>query len=557
MGAIPTSLGNLGTIPSHITSQYGDNPVFMKFLMSRQSDASSVAGFSNVESGSQPDLDSNGQRRSSLTSVTSEPNSAGDFNTKRSSTESKLFSKSVDVLTGSTETITTLKTREESAESDRSTPVQSVEPASRPALGLTLPKSAESINAGNSVSFINSPLEKVGFVTLEALMKGGTDLGKMLTKSIESLEASPLHKQTSNDSNVSSGKEATRRERRDSSFSIGSDCSDTERRKVSMKYMGTLPEGLNYEAFVKQMSNENKNKNIKITVFSSPDALKNTPTSSHSLTPTVQTSKVFTPRDPSEKSDAEASNRTLTDFGEEQSVISLGEQIKRLCDGQRTSHDTSNLEMVTPRSGTDTFDEITPRIFSDKEHRTPERKIDNQLHGTHTNQKLMLPIEKADGTTVDDLFISVDTNIEKPLSGPASKKESQPAPNVMNEAMSPIRKRLKSKKERDQKSRRKQKESFLKQITSDTNSENENDLSSNTSKLQAKWTKSEEELCQSGSEERTPRYNTRSSSTPLKSVPAVSLQRKSLLDEVQLETETPSDSCEDRALKLAGRREVV
>ncbi|WAR19246.1 ZN106-like protein [Mya arenaria] len=505
-----------GGLPSYLASQYSDNPVFMKFLMSRQSDVSSIGGFSNVESGSQPDSDVQAQRRGSFTSNVSEPNSAGDLDA-RITTEnpaSPLFSKSLDVLTGSTETITSSKSKGfEFSSSETSTPRASNEQKPKEDPHNDEVWTNDALNSNNTVSFINTPLEKVGFVTLEALMKG-------------------------------------------------SEGSDSEKRKVSMKYMGTLPGGMNYEAFVKQMSEENKNKNIMFTVFNSPDAvsqqlLKKTPdaeikTPGHSK-PSLLSS---TPGETGYKSDTNTSTRTLTDCGEEHSVISLGEQIMRLCDGQR-GEESSNLEMITPRSGTDTFDDITPRVLSKERQGTPERNL--KLNGTLLQEMRDSPVK--DCSIALERIDVADSSAELlkllegsgPYTKPASGARSQ-SPIIIGEAPSPVRKRLKSKKERDQQSRRKQKESFI--LQSDTNSENETEGITQRTKLLAKWTQSEEDLCQSGSEERTPRILPGQSEI-LPSIAEMSVVKKSLLDEVQLETETPSDSCEDRSQQLLAQHETI
>ncbi|XP_052270977.1 uncharacterized protein LOC127871814 isoform X2 [Dreissena polymorpha] len=543
-----------GSLPLHLTSQYADNLVMAKFLMSRPSDLSSVGGYSNVESGSQPDLDLPGQRRGSLTSSTSEPLSAGDLNAKKSNTASLLFSKSLDVLTGSTETVTSSHSKGFECQDFDRTPRASVESGPKEqhvSADKGVLEKKESVNKKNSLSLINPPLDKVGFVTLEALMKGDTDIGKLLNKSIESIEkgiipkgASPLPQQLSNETDSRGlGLAGRVRERRDSSFSIGSDGSDTERRKVSMKYMGTLPEGMNYESFVRHMSQENKNKNLMFTVFSSPEAvsqLRRTPDAG-SKTPTVLSNPASQlPTETGYRSDTN-STKTLTDAndGEDRSIIStfsLGAEIKRICDGHGKQTDGENkLDMVTQRSGTDTLDDLTPRALQDE--LSLPWSSDVKYTGIRVDHVHESPVRDCSVNLerIDTDSYPVLTQI---LETPLKSSKSPPPPLIIGEAPSPTRKRLKSKKERDQMSRRKQKESFILNSDTDCDADTGTNVPGTRSRLSFKCaSRSEEDLVQSGSEAGTPRI-------PEKTKPPQGPQglKRSLLDEVQLEPETPSDS---------------
>lgn len=501
----PTA-GLLGSL----TQMQLENPVLLKFLMSqRQSDLSSVGGYSNVESGSQPDSERNPQRRGSFTSSISE---AGPMpSVSQTNQESQLFSKSIEAVSGSSDTLTSVflnaagdKNVEEQRRSDGD-------------LAHTRSQNDDNINSTNSISMLNKPLEHVGFVTLDALMRGDGDIGKLLNKSLESIEkgtipegASPLHKQTSNESRDSS---AGHRERRDSTFSLDTG-SDSERKSVSLKYMGTLPEGTDYESIVRQVSQENKNKNLMITVLSSPEAMsqfRRTPDAGS--TPVVRPKEVHLALEAGYKSDGSSktnSTHTLTHMSDleshsARSTFSLGEQIKRFCDNQ-------NVDVETQRAEKD-----GSALHSEK----------NEIKDTNV---------KFDGTPLSDLRTSPVKDCFVKLNKLESSERNSPK-TVMHDFNSPVRKKLKSKKERDQMSRRKQKESFI--LQSDTNSEGENESrSSNKIHIPPRLTtKSDEDLVLSGSEDRTPRP-----------VEAAELKRsRSLLDEVQLETETPSDSCEDRS----------
>lgn len=512
----------------------------MKFLMSqRQSDLSSVGGFSNVESGSQPDDDRTCQRRGSVNSNVSGTVSAEEARIRNSGA---LFSKSLDVLSGSTETITS----SQGGFKDTAADLSKTSSEFQQSQGVS--EARESMNSSNSISFLNKPLDKVGFVTLENLMKGDNDIGKLLNKSLESIEkgtipegASPLLKQASNESQLSrqSGDKQAGgvRERRDSSFSISSDGgSDSERRKVSMKYMGTLPEGINYESFVKQMSAENKNKSLMFTFFSSPEVnsqLKRTPDAGLK-TPPIQKILDSPIAEAGYKSDTN-SNRTLTDLNEIESqsavsTFSLGEHIKRICDGQSQISD-QRLDIQTPRTGTDTVDDATPRPSNEKEKLESDIKVGGVCLANHRES----PVKDCSVILKDCVANQKGEGLSS--TNNVNKRETSPK-TISHDAGSPGRKRLKSKKERDQMSRRKQKESFI--LPSDTNSEGENGSTSSVQKtrLSPKLTiRSEEEIVLSGSEDITPR-------------PVLDMDRKkSLLDEVQLET--PSDSCEDKINRAA------
>lgn len=508
-------------------------------MSQRQSDLSSVGGFSNVESGSQPDVDSATQRRGSLTSV-SDVVSTGDDNIIQNS--GALFSRSLDVLSGSTETITS---SQGFSGKETVTAASSLEMSSEKKTGgidaSAEKEHGESIDSTNSISFLNKPLDKVGFVTLEALMKGDTDIGKLLNKSLESIEkgvipegASPLHKQASNESQLSRKSEDKQASlvcgRRDSSFSISSDGgSDSEKRKVSMKYMGTLPEGMNYEAFVKQMSQENKNKSLMFTVFSSPEVnsqLRRTPDAGLKALPLPKPAESALGKECGYKSDSN-STRTLTDVNDVESqsarsTYSLGEQIKRMCERQQTLED-QKLDVQTPRTGTETTDDVTPRPSGINSNHDSGIKLDG------------VPLSKYRERPIKDCSVVLQglSQDKKKLNTNSPRKQDSPKTVITQDAGSPVRKRLKSKKERDQMSRRKQKESFI--LQSDTNSEGEKgSLGSSQRGRQTlrTTTRSEEELVQSGSEDVTPRLN------PLD-------RQRSLLDDVQLET--PSDSCEDKS----------
>lgn len=534
--ACSQTAGTTTGVQSQIPSQFGDNPVFMKFLMSqRQSDLSSVGGFSNVETGSQPDL----ERRGSLNSNESERILVSEQATVQKNRT--LFSQSIDALSGSTDTITSSQGVTAAYSPKTSGEFQDIANTSK-----VQPEPTESINSNNSVSFLNRPLDKVGFVTLEALMKGDTDIGKLLNRSLESIEkgtipagASPLHKQDGNmgapGAQSMNAKPKGVRERRDSSFSISSDGgSDSEKRKVSMKYMGTLPEGMDCETFVRQMSEENKNKSLMFTVFTSPEAntqLRRTPDSGlRAPTVSKQVDRLTLP-EYEYKSDTN-STKTLTDTNElnesqsARSTYSLGEQIKRMCDGQNVTGN-QKLEMQTPRSGSEAVDDLTPRASNEKHD--SGIKLDGVL--LENLKKTCSPIKECSVVLQDCSPVKPGQDFNIPAKWDSPK-------TVVQDTGSPVRKRLKSKKERDQMSRRKQKESFI--LQSDTNSESENvNMSpSQRAKVSLRFTtRSEEELLLSGSEDVTPR-------------PAVVAEgRKSLLDEVQLET--PSDSCEDRTRKSA------
>lgn len=532
----------LGSLPASLPSRFApDHPVMVKFLMSQfQSDVSSVRGSSNVESGSQPDVDNVIQRHGSLTSVTSEVMSAGDENIVKNN--GGLFSTFLDVLSGSTETVTSSQglSSKETVTAARSLKISNeLKPDGKNAVSDQEPR--ESINSANSISFINKPLDKVGFVTLEALMNGDTDIGKLLNKSLESIErgvipegASLLQKQASNGSQFSGHSEEKEADltcnRRDSSFSISSDGgSDLEKKKVSMKYMGTLPEGMNYEAFVKHMSQENKDKSLMFTVFSSPEVssrLRRAPDTGLKSPPLLKLLAGATGQDCGYRSDTN-STRTLTDINDVESqsaksTHSLGEQIKQMCDRQK-SMDDQTLDIQTPITGTETMDDVTPRPSGRNLKHDSGLKIDG------------LPLSQYREIPVKDCSVILQEYTSASKRDPPTKQESQK--NVSPDTGSPVRKRLKSKKERDQMSRRKQKESFI--LQSDTNSDGENASIGSSPRWRQTLrttTRSEEELVQSGSEEITPR-------------PSQVDRQRSLLDEVQLET--PSDSCEDKAQRAS------
>ncbi|XP_060594264.1 uncharacterized protein LOC132748670 [Ruditapes philippinarum] len=523
-------------ILSSLTREQLDNPVLVKFLMSqRQSDLSSVGGYSNVESGSQPDSERNPERRSSLTSNMSEP-----MTFPAGTKDSNLFSKSIEAVSGSSDISASVSVK---ASADK---LSGLSENQKPKENDGMKTSTEytSINSTNSISMLNKPLDRVGFVTLDALMKGDGDIGKLLNRSLESIEkgtipagASPLQKLSSCESNETPG--TVSRERRDSTFSLDTG-SDSEKKSVSLKYMGTLPEGTNYESLVRQVSQDNKNKPLMITLFSSPEAmsqLRKTPDAGS--TPVVRSKEGHSRVDVGYKSDGSSktnSTVTLTHMSDMEShsarsTFSLGEQIKRMCDGYNCEQ---GMEVETPRG-----EQVDSALQSTKVSGSKEYKLEDFKISDVSTRKL-----RSSGDTLKDE--SVPSSRNSPIKDCYVKLEKIDGTEMSSlkhpttDYGSPIRKRLKSKKERDQMSRRKQKELFI--LQSDTNSEGESENKfANRLNLPSRLSsKSEEDLVQTGSEDRTPRPE-------MKKISEISRSR-SLLDEVQLETETPSDSCEDRSL---------
>ena len=408
---------------------------------------------------------------------------------------------------------------------------------------------ASQLGTQTSFSFINTPLDKGGFVTLEELMNGNSDIGKLLQRSLECGDKLPVTEVEKSGAQTLSkdndqlkpvndfGRPVGERERRDSLMSAGSDDivmsgSDIEKRsgKVSMKFMGTIPDGVKYSDFMKQLASDSKTKPVMYTVVTSPVAVSQLKKFSDSGLGTGSLSSQSVPQSTDEKhltsevKDAgyrsEGSNTTGTltinelDF-ESQSVkstYSLGEQIKRMCEGQNPEND--NLQLQTPRSiseGEKTLEDDSKggasvsNVGEIKAPQSPSRKMlqsEFNRHETSKGNKML-----ASGVTHD-----------LPLTD-----------------SSPTRKKLKTKKERDRKSRRKQKEEFILESSSDTNSVEDEPHSSLKLKMGLRQPSvPEEDLVATGSEDQK---------TGDQSDPKV---KKSLLDEVQLETETPSDSCEDR-----------
>ena len=411
-------------------------------------------------------------------------------------------------------------------------------------------KSDSKMESQNSFSFINSPLDNAGFVTLESLMNQTSDIGKLLQRSLEaektkfdsgketlgSLQGARDSSQPKlgNDQNRPGGE----RERRDSFMSTGSEDivvsgSDIEKLsgKVSMKYMGTIPDNVNYTEFMKQIASDSKTKSVMYTVVTSPEAVSQLQKFSDSGLGTgsltsqglsSQGDKGLATEGKGTGNNSEGSGKsnttgTLTigdmDF-ESQSVkstYSLGEQIKRMCVGQ-------NPDTPEPPKSVQEGD----KAFTNES--------DKGLSKTDTN---IAPPQSPSRKMLQSEF----TRQEQLKS---SKLQTTGLPHELSPGeTSPTRKKLKSKKERDRKSRRKQKEEFILESSSDTNSVEEESLPSLKSQmiLRQPSVPEEELLVITGSEDGK---KTKASDESDQMV------KKSLLDEVQLETETQSDSCEDR-----------
>lgn len=515
-----------------------------------------------------PDVSRNASRRGSFTSNITEPvsipadrtltpregSSVRGASSLRDGDDEKFLTQSVDLLSGS-------------APSVRSSNFQIkgnvIQPASEKTMGDTVRAENKDsslsqtdaknkmdtwMESQNSLSFMNNPLVKGGFVTLEELMSETSDLGKLLRRSVEGVDKMKMalseqenldYDQSSKES--SQPKASGDRKRRDSVMSAGSDTdivvsgSDIERisGKVSMKYMGTIPDSVNYTDFMKQLASDSKTKSLMYTVVTSPEAVSQLKKLSDSGQGTGSLSSQSIPKpdggekrlpddvkDPGYKSDGSVKSTTtgtLTvndlDF-ESQSVkstYSLGERIKRMCEGQNPD------KPQTPRSVSE--GDKTYMGDSDK----GSTKIESSNAPPQSPSRKMLQSE-----------LNRQENVKN------NKMQTTGLPHDLSPSQSsPTRKKLKTKKERDQKSRRKQKEEFILESSSDTNSvEDEPLLSSLKSKMILRQPPlPEEDMVATGSEDQKKSKTVDQSDH---------LGKKSLLDEVQLETETPSDSCDDK-----------
>ena len=413
---------------------------------------------------------------------------------------------------------------------------------------------ASQSDTSKSFSFINTPIEKEGFVTLDELMSGNSDIGKLLQRSLESgdkntlpsvdsekLDASGVSKdKILSESRTDISKSVSERERRDSVMSAGSDDivmsgSDIEKRsgKVSMKFMGTIPDSVNYTDFMKQLAFDSKSKSVMYTVVTSPEAVSQLKKFSDSGIGTGSLSSQGLPKpnvgdkgltnevkDAGYRSEGSLKSNTTgtltvndADF-ESQSVkstYSLGEQIKRFCEGQNPDPET-----VTPRSVTE-----GDRTLGDKS------KEDDLSKGGRPCTPPQSPSRKM-----------LQTEFVRHEDSKSNKMHTAGLTHDSHNDSSPTRKKLKTKKERDRKSKRKQKEEFILESSSDNNSVEDEPLTSLKSKMGLRQPSlPEEDLLVTGSEDQ------QKSKTGDQSEQTV---KKSLLDEVQLETETPSDSCDDR-----------
>ena len=402
----------------------------------------------------------------------------------------------------------------------------------------------------NSFSFINSPLDKAEFVTLEDLMNQTSDIGKLLQRSLET-EKTKLESGTEKLGSLQDPKDnsqsklmndqirtAGERERRDSLMSTGSDDivasgSDIEKLsgKVSMKYMGTIPDNVNYTEFMKQIASDSKTKSVMYTVVTSPEAfsqlkkfsdsgLGTGSLSSQGLSNANVADKVMSieGKDTGYKSEGSIKSTTtgtLTtgdiDF-ESQSVkstYSLGEQIKRMCEGQNPD---------------------TPE--------TPKSVAEGDKAFTNESDKRLSKIDTDNAPPQSPSRKMLQTEFTRQENLKSSKMQTTGLPlDLSHGETSPTRKKLKTKKERDRKSRRKQKEEFILESSSDTNSVEEEQASSLKSKMILRQPSlPEEDILVTGSED----------GKKSKTADQSDQMKKSLLDEVQLETETQSDSGDDR-----------
>ena len=411
-------------------------------------------------------------------------------------------------------------------------------------------ESNSKMESRNSFSFINSPLDNAGFVTLESLMNQTSDIGKLLQRSLEA-EKTKLDcgkdtalQDTRDGSQPKIGNDQNRlvgeRERRDSFMSTGSDDivvsgSDIEKLsgKVSMKYMGTIPDNVNYTEFMKQIASDSKSKSVMYTVVTSPEAVSQLQKFSDSGLGTgsltsqglsSQGDKGLPVEGKDQGNNSEGSGNTtgtLTigdmDF-ESQSVkstYSLGEQIKRMCAGQNPD---------TPE----------PPKSNIGQNKAFTNDSDKGLFKTDAN---IVPPQSPSRKMLQSEITRQENLKSNKLQTTGLTHELSPG------EMSPTRKRLKSKKERDRKSRRKQKEEFILESSSDTNSVEEESLPSLKSQMILRQPSVPEEdlLVITGSEDgKKTKEKTKTGEE------SDQLVKKSLLDEVQLETETQSDSCEDR-----------
>ena len=499
----------------------------------------------------------NGSRRGSFTSNITEPVSiTADMtprqeNTTRSSDDGKLLTQSVELLSGSAASIRTLCSEniDNLGDQNTETGTKDKDPV------LTSTDNTKRLSQ-NSFSFINTPLEKSGFVTLDELMSGNSDIGKLLQRSLESdyklpsceIENSGIGLSAKDSSptkvinDVNTGRTRVERERRDSMMSAGSDDilmsgSDMEKRsgKVSMKYMGTIPDGVNYTDFMKQLASDGKTKPVMYTVVTSPDAVSQLKKLSDSGLGTGSVSSQSVPQSSiGEKLTSEAkevgyrsegslkSNTTGTltindaDF-ESQSVkstYSLGEQIKRMCEGQNP--ETDNQKQLSPRLVSN-----EDRILEDMS------KTGASVSNSRVNDGAQSPSRRM-----------LQSEIHRHDTDKSSKMQTTGVTHDLPpNDLSPTRKKLKTKKERDRTSRRKQKEEFILESSSDTNSVDDEPLSLYLQMGLKQPSLPEEDLVATGSEDQNKGVTVDQSNQKVK---------RSLLDEVQLETETPSDSCEDR-----------
>ncbi|KAL3872756.1 hypothetical protein ACJMK2_035960 [Sinanodonta woodiana] len=553
-----------------------DNPMLMKYLMSQQQQqfetASSIDGFSGVESGSQAELekdptqcqvnlkDRRGSFTSDISSVTQDDKHIG-----ASSVPGKTFKKGENQLklgqqpirpSGAVELMT-----DQSLEILSGSSTCSIH-SSKPPAAESLRKDLEKRTSEEATS--NPQLTLAGFVTLDSLLKNNTEIGKVFQKSLKGKDfamilnpnstVGPKKGASSEQNEIKHSKEQIQAKESvsDDFVHSGSDVEKPPKApRISMKYMGSLPsEGLDTETLRQQIIGESKSsKQLTYTLLTSHDALEQLKKLSSesgmgtsvslSQTTTVDTAKHFTRRG-AEHADNDSNLDCLSIV----SACSLGEKIKQICDRHAKEEDNTSQEprLDTPRSGSQ----------SDPDKTLVEEDLDKNLAESGSS---------ASTGIVKDCFVVLDrlnvgcskpvlvseiearsSRIKKPKSHSIDldKLPSKSGDNSCLRARtpSPMRKKLKTKRERDTQSHRKKKEGFILESSSDVNSAEEEDVTLKPGDSGQKL-----RLEEQNNLSRTPG----SEPTETNMGPDLTF-KKSLLDEVELET--PTDSADETGVTL-------
>ncbi|KAK3591271.1 hypothetical protein CHS0354_004317 [Potamilus streckersoni] len=575
------SLGlNSPTLSRPQTENY-DNPMLMKYLMSQRQHqfeiASSVDGFSGVESGSQAELEKDptqcevnlGDRRGSFTSdissVTQDEKHIG-----ASTVPGKTFKKEDSQLKFEQQSIhpsgaVDLMT-DQSLEILSGSSTCSIHSSKPPAVE-SLRKDLEKKTSEEGTS--NPQLALAGFVTLDSLLKNNAEIGKVFQKSLKGKDFSMVLSPTSTvgpKKGALSEQNKIKHNKEQAKELLSDDCvvhsgSDVEKPlkapMISMKYMGSLQsEGLDTETLRQQIIGESKSsKQLTYTLLTSHDALEQlkklssesgmgtsvslTQSQTVSHTTTVDTAKIITRRDP--KGAQHADNDSNLDCLSIVSACSLGEKIKQICDSHAKYEDNLSQEPSgdTPRSGSQ----------SDPDKTLVEEDLDKNLEerGSSASAGIVkdcfVLLDRLDVDCSKPILVSElearSSKFKKPKSHSVDLGKAQSGHNRAR-TPSPMRKKLKTKRERDTQSRRKKKEDFILESSSDVNSAEEEDVMSRSGD-------SGQKLGCEGQKDVT--LSRAPGNVPTEGNMGLEMtMKKSLLDEVELET--PTDSTDETGVTL-------